>query len=473
VLPSVQKYEVISEIASGGMATVYVGRTTAAAAFERIIALKVMHPHLAKETEYVEMFLDEARLAARIRHPNVVATLDVVDDEVPFLVMELVEGPTLRHMMKAAIKGLTTIPTHVALRIVTDALLGLHSAHQLTGADGQPLNMVHRDVSPQNILVGVDGISRIADFGVARAEVRLATTKSGHVKGKVHYMAPEQVTGDAVDCRADIYAAGAVLWEVLAGERRLKGEGDVALMYEIVQGPLVGPAERNAEVPPMLDEVCRRALMRQPDHRYPTAAAFADAIEQAAHAAGCGVASQRAVARYVEQLDIHVKPDTTGTGSYSRPMGTPISRMRRKLDGQDPGDTQPGSSATGTPLAATEVRSPKGLYVALALGGVVLVAGAATAAVALSGGETEPAVETTAPAEVAPPTPEPTAAPTPSATGLTTSATATTSAAEADPPSPSTVAPVQPPAPPRPYSYPPKPTVKKPARPSDFQPSKL
>ncbi|MBW2457656.1 MAG: protein kinase [Deltaproteobacteria bacterium] len=474
MLPSEQKYEVISEIASGGMATVYVGRTTAAADFERIVALKVMHPHLAKENEYVEMFLDEARLAARIRHPNVVATLDVVDDEVPFLVMELVEGPTLRGIMKDTIRRLANIPTDVGLRIVTDTLLGLHAAHELTGGDGKPLHLVHRDVSPQNVLVGADGTSRIADFGVARAAVRLATTRSGQVKGKVHFMAPEQVTGDGVDCRADVYAAGAILWEVLAGERRLKGEGEVALMYEVVQGTMVGPAERNADVHPELDAVCQRALARNPDHRFPTAAAFADAIEQAAQSVGCGIASQRAVARYVEQLDVHVKPDTTGTGSYSRPIGTPASRMRRKLDSQATEDGPSGDPASEPPIQAVEAKPSRRGRRVLALGAIVVVAGGATALVALSPEAAEPAVETTSAPDVAATAPLPTVTAAPSApTTLTTSAAETTSSAEVEMPPQPPALPVTPPPTWGTVPTPSKPTATTPGRPSDFQPSKL
>ncbi len=475
MLATAQKYQRISEIASGGMATVYLGRTTAAASFERLVALKVMHPHLAREDEYVAMFLDEARLAARIRHPNVVATLDVVDDDVPFLVMELVEGPTLRMLMGAARKHLAVIPHDVALRIVTDTLLGLHAAHVLTDNDGSALRMVHRDVSPQNVLVGIDGISRIADFGVARAAVRLSVTQSGNVKGKIHYMAPEQVTGDSVDCRADVYAAGALLWEVLVGERRLKGEGEVALMYEVVQAPVVGPIERNADIPPELDEVCRRALMRDPAHRYPSAAAFADAIEHAAHAIGCGIATQRGVAKHVAQLDIHLKPDVSGSGSFSSTAGRAISETRRRGSEDLDGEAAKGTGAEGLDLqvdaAATGRRKRLGLGVAVvatlaAVAGALIVRSPAPAETAETA---ETAVETDQAVEVGPTAAEtaPSAAPT-----LTTSATRTTSSAEIEATEPS-AAPVAPPPTPRPGPKRPPPKPTDPVRPGDFQPTIL
>src|SRR4051812_40580135 len=162
------RYEIIRVIRSGGMAQVRLGRAPGAGGFERLVAVKAMHAHLAAEPDFVDMFLDEARLAARIRHPNVVATLDVQQDEEGlFLVMEYVEGPSLQSVLRPLRRARRVFPLDLALRIFLDALAGLHAAHQLTGAEGEPLNLVHRDISPHNILVGVDGVTRITDFGVA------------------------------------------------------------------------------------------------------------------------------------------------------------------------------------------------------------------------------------------------------------------------------------------------------------------
>ncbi|MEP7053353.1 MAG: serine/threonine-protein kinase, partial [Pseudomonadota bacterium] len=188
----VDRYELVGEIASGGMATVYLARLTGVGGFQRFVAMKRLHPHLANEKEFVEMFLDEARIAARIHHPNVVPILEVGASAVGYyLVMEYIEGDTLARLLaRAATRG-KRLPVPIALRIALDMLSGLHAAHELRDDAGEPVNLVHRDVSPQNVLVGVDGIARITDFGVARAASRLTATRVGQLKGKIAYMAPE------------------------------------------------------------------------------------------------------------------------------------------------------------------------------------------------------------------------------------------------------------------------------------------
>jgi serine/threonine-protein kinase len=258
------RYETLKAIASGGMATVHLGRAVGVGGFERLVAIKVMHPHIAGESEFVDMFLDEARLAARIRHPNVVATIDVQADDGLFIVMEYVDGPSLRALRRAWRRAL---PPPIALRILIDALGGLHAAHELCGDDGAPLNLVHRDVSPANILIGADGVVRITDFGVARAETRLSSTRGGQLKGKVPYMPPEQLMGEPIDRRCDVYGSGAVLWEQLAGRRLFRAESEGALLQKILAGPEYTPQQVNADVPAALDAVCMRALARSPDDR--------------------------------------------------------------------------------------------------------------------------------------------------------------------------------------------------------------
>ncbi|HLM75303.1 MAG TPA: serine/threonine-protein kinase, partial [Polyangiaceae bacterium] len=171
------RYEVIRAIASGGMATVHLARTVGEGGFERLVAIKVMHPHIATDPAFVAMFLDEARLAARIRHPNVVATHDVQKSPAGvFLVMDYIDGPSLHHVLRSLHERDRVLPLDITLRIIGDALAGLHAAHELCGDNGEPLNLVHRDISPDNILVGNDGLARITDFGVARAESRISTT---------------------------------------------------------------------------------------------------------------------------------------------------------------------------------------------------------------------------------------------------------------------------------------------------------
>ncbi|MDP3279006.1 MAG: protein kinase [Deltaproteobacteria bacterium] len=295
------RYEVITEIASGGMATVFLGRALGAAGFARLVAIKCLHPHVAKDEEFVGMFMDEARLAARIRHPNVVATLDLENgDDGLFLVMEFVEGEGLLGLLRAVFRERKRVPTPLALRIALDVLAGLHAAHELTGQNGEPLRLVHRDVSPHNILVGSDGISRITDFGIARAEERLSVTRDGQIKGKLSYMAPEQTSGTPVDRRADLWSVGVVVWECLAGRRLFFGQNDGEVLRNLLVHPIPRLRDLVQDIPAEIDAVIAKALARDPDDRYATASHFAEALEEAGGA--IGIASTRAVGAFCREL---------------------------------------------------------------------------------------------------------------------------------------------------------------------------
>jgi serine/threonine-protein kinase len=377
VYPTSDRYEVIKLIATGGMARVFLGRAKGTAAFERLVAMKVMHDHLATEDEYVAMFLDEARLAARIRHPNVVATLDVVDGDIPFLVMELVEGPTLRDLTKEAQKRGETIPVEIALRIISDALLGLHAAHELSDSDGTPLHIVHRDVSPQNVLVGNDGVSRLADFGVAKAEVRIASTKEGQMKGKLAHMAPEQLAGDTVDRRADIYAAGSMLWEVLTGQQRLSADNQATLVFKALTPKHVAPSEKKEGLPAIFDGPCLRAMALKPENRFPTTLGFADALEAAAEAVGMSIASQRKVAKYVESLELPELSSADSSLSLAAVSGRSLSEMRSS-------PREPAASVTSLDITTPATTSKSGSSRSALVAGGVAVAAIGVAAVAFS-----------------------------------------------------------------------------------------
>ncbi|WP_438032596.1 protein kinase domain-containing protein [Sorangium sp. So ce204] len=320
------RYESLRAIASGGMATVYLGRALGAGGFERLVALKMMHPHIAAEPEFVAMFLDEARLAARVRHPNVVATFDLVEDPL-FLVMEYIEGPSLHSLLRTCARAKRPVPLGIVLRIFLDVLAGLHAAHELTGSEGEPLHLVHRDVSPQNVLVGVDGIARITDFGVARAETRLMSTRGNALKGKLAYMAPEQIRAANVDRRSDVYSAGVVLWEMLTEERLFKADNDGALLAQILQGAPAGPRGVVPSVPAAIDEICLRALRTDPDDRFPTAAAFAEALEEAAaQTPGLAVSSPRAVEALIKEVGLRGPPESLTAPVSAR--GAPASAPR-------------------------------------------------------------------------------------------------------------------------------------------------
>jgi DNA-directed RNA polymerase subunit RPC12/RpoP len=309
--PRLSRYEVLRRIGVGGMATVYLGRVVGAGGFERLVAIKIMHAHVAKDPACVAMFLDEARLAARIRHPNVVATLDIEEnEEALMMVMEYVEGLTLSEINRELREKSRKLPVPVTLRIMLDALAGLHAAHELTGPDGARLDLVHRDVSPHNLIVGVDGATRVTDFGIALVQNNLAPTsaKRGEVKGKMGYMAPEQLRAYEADRRSDIYAMGVVLWEILAGKRLFEGESYAALMFAALQGVTRAPHEVNSEVPPAISAVCMRALTLAPDGRFGTAAEFSEELEGAAVAARMSIAPSREVAAILKDCLATMKP---------------------------------------------------------------------------------------------------------------------------------------------------------------------
>jgi serine/threonine protein kinase len=291
------RFEVIAEIGTGGMASVYVARSTGSGGFRRLVAIKVMHAHLSSDESFVDMFLDEARVAATIHHPNVVPIIDVgFEDGLVFLIMDYIEGDSFSNVEKVAISLRRRIPLGITLRVVLDALAGLHAAHELCDLEGNHLKIIHRDVSPQNIVVGVDGVSRIVDFGIAKAESRVTTTKVGMIKGKLNFMAPEQLRSAPLDRRVDVFGMGVTLWEAVTLRRLYAGENDFDTARRILTGEYPPLLEFDPRLPPVLDDICRKALSPDPDQRFLSADEFADAIET--HLAG-SVASGRDVAAFI------------------------------------------------------------------------------------------------------------------------------------------------------------------------------
>lgn len=297
----VGRFEIIAEIGSGGMASVYLARATSTSGrsnFRRLHAIKVMHPHLSQDEQFVDMFLDEARVAATIHHPNVVPILDVGnDDGLIYLVMDYIEGDSLSNVEKVAINLRRRIPIGITLRVMLDALAGLHYAHELTTPDGTHLKIVHRDVSPQNIVISVDGTSRIVDFGIAKAESRVTTTKVGMIKGKLNFMAPEQLRSGQLDRRVDIFGLGVTLWEAVTLRRLYAGESDFETARRILAGEYPALQDFDPKLPPALDEVCRTALHPDAAQRWQTCAEFADAIESQLRG---HIASPRDVATFIQ-----------------------------------------------------------------------------------------------------------------------------------------------------------------------------
>jgi len=292
----VGRYALYDAIAAGGMATVHYGRLLGPVGFSRTVAIKRLHAQFARDPEFVSMFLDEARLAARIRHPNVVPTLDVVatDGEL-FLVMEYVPGESFARLVRTAAGMGTVVPPRIVIAIMCGVLRGLHAAHEATNERGEPLGIVHRDVSPQNVLVGIDGQARVLDFGVAKAAGRLQTTRDGKLKGKLAYMSPEQLRGKAVDRRTDIFAAATCLWEGLTGRRLFRGDNEGAIITKILDGDVEAPSKA---IPPgevddatlltiqAVDAIVLKGLVTSLDERWETARAMAAALEKAVPPAG-------------------------------------------------------------------------------------------------------------------------------------------------------------------------------------------
>jgi eukaryotic-like serine/threonine-protein kinase len=279
---SLGRYAIYDQIGAGGMATVHLGRMRGALGFALTVAVKRLLPAYVKVRPFVEMFVDEARLSARVRHPNVVPIFDVVaEDRELFLVMEYVPGVTLADLLALASEKGERLPPRVATGILCGALEGLHAAHEAKSERGEPLGLVHRDVSPQNILVGADGIARVLDFGVAKAAGRVHASAEGTLKGKIQYMAPEHLAANITSRASDIYSAAVVLWEALTGRRLFQ----VDTMKELVEQRLLDDVEPPSKIVPDLpraiDAIIRRATAQVPEARFATAREMSAAIEEA------------------------------------------------------------------------------------------------------------------------------------------------------------------------------------------------
>jgi eukaryotic-like serine/threonine-protein kinase len=460
------RYVLHGKMASGGMATVHFGRLIGGAGFSRTVAIKRLHQHLAGEPEFVSTLLDEARLAARIHHPHVVPTLDVVSADGELLVvMEYVRGESLARLLKAGIQHGGRVPLPIASAIALGALQGLHAAHEATSDQGVPLGIVHRDVSPQNILVGVDGVARIIDFGVAKAAGRLQTTRDGELKGKTAYMSPEQLQEGHATRVSDVYAMSIVLWEMLANKRLFAGENDAVVYGKALAGAKEPPSLYAPDLPAALDALVMKGLARNPDDRFATAKDMAEALVRAVspslpmevgayveQMAGEGLAQRAAVLAEIE----------SSSGKSTLPFAPESSR--------GPSDEVPTLTAQSSSLSVGKPDGvPRaqlgwkagalgvgGLVAALAIGVLVWRSSTSTAPTA-SGASPPPAPAAEAsqrPAKAdVPAVPSATSASAPSATSDDAGATAqaqiaTTATQVAPPPPPATSPPGRPGRPP-------------------------
>ncbi len=354
------RYRIFSKLASGGMATVYLARTEHRSGFEKVVALKVIHDHLVGENAFVEMFLDEARLAAGIDHPNVCTVFDFGQEQgVYYLAMEYLLGEPIKRIARIIARRkdkeeIKRLPWYVA-RIIADASEGLHAAHELRGADGEPLGVVHRDVSPENIVVTYDGGVKIVDFGVAKAAERIHETKISKIKGKFAYVAPEQVRNEEVDRRADVWGLGVCLWEALTLRRLFRRDSDAATLSAVVFDDVPAPSEVSPWVPADLDKIVLRALARDREQRYRTARALGQELRKFLTISGMTIGTAE-ISEWMERLFPHERESRLLILQQAR-QGKPSDSFPAVTDeGSYSGETLPSVSALVSPEEAAALR---------------------------------------------------------------------------------------------------------------------
>ncbi len=401
----VGRYLLCDAFASGGMATVHLARLMGPEGFSRTVAIKQLHPQFAHDSRFVAMFLDEARLASRVRHPNVVSPLDVISEPPDlYMVMDYVHGEPLSWLLKR--KPLEPVPARIAAAIVGQVLLGLHAAHVATGERGEALDLVHRDVTPHNILVTEDGVAKVVDFGIAKARARSYQTERGMLKGKLGYMAPEQINMEAVDRRADVFAVGVVLWELLTGQRLFSGQNARAVVDR--HAPIERPSQLVPGLTTDLDEVVMAALAWSVDERFDNARAMAQALDYSIPAASMLEVSawvqSRVGAELTARAEVVADVETLSFDDFTRAVRHPL-----RTDVLPPVEA-PQDSVDAAALSVADVPPRKGRFrkvwlvpaVGCALAALLVLWARAPTPLRSSGGPTVVAL----PASPASPTPK-------------------------------------------------------------------
>jgi serine/threonine protein kinase len=349
-------YDLLAELAAGGMAMVFLGRANDGRAGAPLVAIKRPHRHLATDKMFLSMLLDEARLASAIHHENVAKVRELgFHAGEPFIVLDYIEGASLSELRKELAAAERAVDTKVALRIVLDALAGLHAAHELRDETGRPLGIIHRDVSPHNVLIGCDGKARLTDFGIAKAEDRLQITRTNEVKGKLAYLAPERVDKRRICTKqSDVFSMAVVLWECLAGRRLFRGDEAVDTLQEVMHAPIPRLRQLGAQVPPALDDVIARGLSRDLSARFATAQEFADAIERSAGRGNVGMPKD--VARAIETI---FGPRMAKRHDVIRQaIGDDIEAAKLFAASGLPDRPKPSGTASHSPLALLAAISP-------------------------------------------------------------------------------------------------------------------
>lgn len=296
------KYQILAELGRGGAAAVSLAVARGKGGVHKLVVLKALLPELAEEPDAVTAFLDEARLAAQLNHPNVVQTYEVgTESGRHVIVMEYLDGQSLSRISRTVRNAEATFPAAIHLRIISEVLEGLHYAHEMKAYDGHLLQLVHRDVSPQNVFITYDGQVKILDFGIAKAATSSTHTAAGIMKGKIAYMAPEQMAGTVVDRRADIYSVGCMLWAAATGQKLWHDMPDVQVVRAVIAGRIPKPRSVNPDCSEELESIVMRAIQLDPDKRFATALEFQSELEQYTEKLGRAV-KQRDIGRFVSQL---------------------------------------------------------------------------------------------------------------------------------------------------------------------------
>jgi serine/threonine protein kinase len=430
------RYRLIAELARGGMGIVYVALVRGPAGFNKLFVVKELMPQFALDPSFMSMFLAEARLAARLSHPNIVQTLEIGEERGrPFIAMEYLEGHNFQRIVQRAARRGGRVPLPIQLHVLMATLSGLHYAHELRDFDGTPLHVVHRDASPHNVFVTYDGQVKVVDFGIAKMEdASSERTRTGVLKGKVSYMAPEQTRGESADRRADVFAVGVMLWEALTGRRMWKAESEVAILHARLLHAIVPPRSIAPEVPEALDEITMRALASDPRARYATAAEMRAEIDAYLREFR-GHADAREVGAYVSQLF------TEERAEIKRRIDAQVQELRRlrsgefgavslmriptPLGGLTPSNLAPSTTPPGATVVSSYPNPPKrasALRVVASIGALSLVTALVLMSVRALRSNDEATVSTTPTSPTAPTTASAaeTAPPPPAATALQT-----------------------------------------------------
>jgi hypothetical protein len=383
------KYQLLKKLAAGGMGQVFLARS-GQEGYEKLVVLKRILPHLVEDEEFFTMFQDEAKITMRLNHPNIAQIFEFGEERgVHYLTMEYIAGEDVRRLSKRVATANANLPLGVIIRVIADAAAGLDYAHKARDSKGQPLGLVHRDVSPQNVLVGFDGAVKLIDFGVAKAAGRAQHTGTGILKGKFPYMSPEQAEGLEIDARSDVFALGIVLWELLANKRLFKGDSDVMTQRLVKQCQVPAPSLVERGIPTPLDSLVLKALAKKPEDRFPDAMAFRLALEEFAMNTAVPASSAHLVAFlapfYADRMA--AEHDPAQLDELVNQTDLDFANLK-SASGVAPAGTGQGGGAQHTAALAQGGKKGKGLWVGLGAAALVGVG-----AVAYLKSQREPQIE--------------------------------------------------------------------------------